>query len=675
MNDTSNPIPSADVRDGEGAWSLSAIRAWFASDTSHRDHETLRRLVEGLPDDLDALHATGELLIDQGAPGVALAIARDGLQRHPDAPSLLLLDGKAMLEQFRSDGASSRDVSARAKTSERVVACCRKLIDARHYEQAVELATRALELFKKDGRFALLHSRALIGAARYDEAQDVLVAYRETFPSQPRLKTLHCRCLLELGRHREAADLSTKILEAQPNEYIAQVLRCRALLEYGDFEKAEQQADIALSSRPGDTTLLTVKGRALLEQGRGGEFCSALTPSAIPGGGSTTALWNVYARSLEQAGRWQEIVDWLEPVVTGGGEVSPGVFEALSLAYNRLGRTDKAEEIYRKLSQGLSKIVPDDLVTGLKDARSAGPSSLPNSTLTAHVLDRLWELADQTKWTREAWTDRLRWGGGAQRILRNLIMVRSKRAHEVVALTDYVDMAAYKQAVASGRSCLITGAHYGAYGAVAAMFMDSGVPTCLLSKFAIPQEDLPDNVVRVTASSHPRLFVKAIQQAVSEGRIIIVSGDIDTDLGAADKGYRLNLFGQDVSVASMPTRLAYQFKLPSIWLEGLFAEDRFQVRSRMLMPPPRDGERRDAFAERWWAAYLDEMTRVLRYDPSNLYFESGPVRRALLQTRGYASWGATLDVKVNWPGKSLEPGTEGLLPAADKGVQADVQIS
>ncbi len=584
----------------------------------------------------------------RGTSAGALWIAREGLKHHPDASSLLLLEARALLEEFHSAGTTDQDAPLRAKTMERLAACCRKLIEAQHYDQAAALATRALELSERDSRFALLHCRALIGAARYQEAEAATTSYLRTFPTQLRLRTFRCRCLFELGRYKEAADLAARILEVQPDDAMLQLLLCRALLEYGDLETAEQQADAALSSRPDDVALLTVRGRALLEQGRGGEFCTCLAPSAIPSGGRTTALWNVYARSLEQAGRWQEVVDWLEPVTRSGKTVTPGVYEALSSAYNRLGLADKAKQTYKELASLLSAIVPDDLATGLVKARSAGPMNLPNPTLTGHLLDRLWELADHERWSRTDWTERLCWGGGAQRILRNLMMVQPDRMEEIVALTDYGDMTAFEEIIARGQPCLLTGGHYGAYAAVVAMLVHRKIPTCVLSKYAIPPEFLPENFVCVTAASHPRIFLRSLQQAISEGRAIAVSGDIDTDLGSADKGYRLSLYGQEIDVAALPTRLAYQFGLPTLWLESLFEGERITMSSKTLATSP-DNETKEAFAERWWVAYLTEMTRVLSTDPANLYFETGPVRRALLERDHRCSAGPALRVEVPWP--------------------------
>ncbi len=599
-----------------------------------------------------ALHSEVRALVEAGKFAEAVERTEDSVQKGYLDAELAGLRCRALIGLGRRDEAEALADSAGrefADTARFAQLRARVLFELGRFEEAAETAKQALAEKPDDSALLVLHCRALFELKRHEEAEQVALKGLEANPDAEELVLWRCRSLFELGRQADVAEAAEAGLARWPDDLRLSLLLSRALLELGRFEEAAARAAAILERTPQDATALTVRGRALFALGRSKEFCSEAAPPEVSDDKNLLPLVTIYARSLESACEWDRITTWLEPHFQSGRALPLSAQEALSSAYQHLGRHDDAKGIYRRLVATTWNItLPHDLADGLmKRAIDFAPRTIPNSKMTPAVVDKLWSLADQNRWTRNEWIDRMRWGMGAQTLLRNIVMTQSPLLDQIIEQVDLEKWQDFETHILKGNSVIATGGHVGAHPAILATLIYRNIPTCVLSKYTIPDELIPKNFIFITATQDPRSTVRGIQKAVAEGRVIIVGGDNENDLETTDNGYAFLLFGQNVVAPSVPSRLAYQHKLPTIWIDALFSGNRICIKPETMLDAPR-AETKDDFAVRWWESYIDRMLPILSRDPANLYMESGLIRRALLESHHPVHGARKLDLAVGW---------------------------
>ncbi len=614
--------------------------------------EAAERAIQALeadhPDDLRVAILSAELLVRKGDLDAALTIVQARLREQPDTLGLHRLEVRALLDkkdfaavlQRTRQSLSGFDLDANL-----MIYRCRALLALSRFEEAEALCRQGAEKYEADGRFLALNARALYELQRFVEAERMARKALEADPSDLSLALLRCRSLFEMGHCLDATEAAEAVLAKRPKDGRFGFLRCRALLEIGHYEAAIEQAEVFLAKEPNDETLLGIKGRALLGLGRPMEFCQENPPPKLTTDVGTTPFWQIYAKALEASGSWQASIDWLEPHFKAGRKIP---YVALSTAYLRRGRRDEAEAVYRRAAEAMAAKLPQDLTAALLHSDSYQPKRIPNPTMTGAAVERLWSWADKERWSQSAWLARMRWGQGAQILLRNLLLSHADRLQELLPLVDISGLEVCERELEQGRSVIMTGGHLGAYPMALAALAMRRIPVLLVTKFAMPANYLLPYSQGISATSSPLTTFRGLREATKRPKVVFLLSDTNADLETGDRGYCFSLLDQQVVAPSFPPWLAHRLQLPTFWVQALFHGDRIRL-STAKMAEPTAEEARDAFAARWWRAHLGHMLRLTGGDPSNLYLDAGPLRQALIGIPPYAKSARNLPLAIERP--------------------------
>ncbi|MEQ8653352.1 MAG: tetratricopeptide repeat protein [Kiloniellales bacterium] len=507
---------------------------------------------------------------------------------------------------------------------------CRSLAKLDRNLETEEVAQRALAHHPGNKALTQFYCRALVRRGAFEAAVRVGRDGLGKHPGDYELSLLVCQSLMNLGRSLEVAEVAQRALEQVPGDRTLTRVKCAALIHRGAYEEANTEASAFLNANQQDPAFLVIKGQALLRLNRPQEYCREVAAPPLSDLKNSSGAIGIYSQCLERTGAWQAIIDYLEPGIKAGYPLPVGAQDALSAAYIKQGRKEDAESLYDSIVKAQGPQLSNDLSADIARARELFPLVLPNSEMSQTALDRLWSFADQGTWSRTEWTDRIRWGYSCQRVMMTLVMSRFKEAGTLMKLVEHCDLEPIEAEIAAGRSLVLTGGHVGAGPTVIAALVEREIPTVVLSRYATPESQLPGNVRCITASSHPLSTFRAIRDALSEPRVLVVAGDVDRDLDLSDSGYIVTLFGNDVVAQSMPPWLAHQNRLSTYWVQALFHGDRVRISSSKMLTPEPKKELKDAFAARWYDIYLRRFLGLLRAEPANLYMVNGPVFRALL---------------------------------------------
>lgn len=505
---------------------------------------------------------------------------------------------------------------------------CRSLMKLDRNLEMEKIAQRGLAHRPGDKALAQLKGKALVGRGAYEEAAELVRDALDKHPDDYELSALLCRSLVSLGRDLEAEEVAQRALSKFPGDRALTRVKCLALLHRGAYEEANTEASAFLSENQGEPVFLVIKGQALLRLNRAQDYCREVTPPPLSDFKRSSGAIGIYAQCLEQSGAWQAIIDYLEPGIKAGHPLPGSAQAALSAAYIKQGRRVDAESLYDSIVKAQEPRLAKDFSENIARIRELFPLVLPDSKLSQTALDRLWSFADQGKWSRAEWTDRICWGHSIQRLMLAWILSDLHRTSEIMKLVEHCDLDAVEAEIAAGRSLLLTGGHMGAFPAILAAFAEREVPSILVSRYAIPQARLPRNMMCLTASPHPLTTYRAIKDGLSEPRVLLLAGDMDRYLGQSERGYTVTLFGNDVLAPSTPPWIAYHTNLETYWSQAMFHGNRIRITaSKMIAPEP--GESKEALATRWQGSYLKRYLALLRSDPSNICMQGGPVLRAL----------------------------------------------
>lgn len=373
---------------------------------------------------------------------------------------------------------------------------------------------------------------------------------------------------------------------------------------------------------------MIAKGKALLEAGQPAKALEEMRrPDDITAEKRVTWV-RTYVMALRETGAFQEIVDLLEPHLGESGNLGPLVQDALGEAYERLGRVDDAQKLFRSKLFVPEIKIEGSLRAALMRAEEIKPIKLPNRGITQPLLDRFWALADQTKWKRDEWTNQIRRGLASQAILRGLAFTDSAHAQElreIVQVKSYDNLLALSRA---GKPCMAVGTHLGPVMAIVPVLQDYAIPASIMTGLPMPSELQTEYINFIYTKRRSLATLREIDKAVSNGRVLCMAVDVDEGLGDGDKGYSFPIFGHEVRVFSMVTRIIHRYKLPSFLTPLVFKDDGIGA-TAISLPEPGDGEDADSFAARWWQAYMDQYVQLLKGDPRNLLIVGGMVYRAL----------------------------------------------
>lgn len=438
---------------------------------------------------------------------------------------------------------------------------------------------------------------------RFDEAEALVARFNEQRKDDPQFLKAVKR--LERRKHRTAVEAHRKTIE-----------QGRTLLEAGDAAAA-----LKIMRRPDDVT------------------------------SERQANWvRLYVSALAQTGAYQEIVDLLEPHLAESGKLGPRVQDTLGEAYERLDRVEDAQNLYRSQLFAPEVAIEGSLRSALSRAEDFRPVKVPNRSFPQQMLDRLWSLADQSKWNREDWTTLVRRGLAAEEILRGLAFSTGKHAEEMGEIVHAHDYDGLLDLSRAGKPCVAVGTHLGPIMAIVPVMKHYAIPAAMLTGLPMPNEFQTDHIKFIYTKRRSLATLREIDKAVGDGRVLCMAVDVDEGLGSGDKGYAFEIFGHKVRVFSMVTRIIHRYKLPSFVTPMLFKDDGIDA-TAITLPEPREDEDQDAFAARWWQAYMDHYLKILEGDPRNLTIFSGMVYRALNKSQESLEGARDLPISI---GKSLE---------------------
>ncbi len=390
------------------------------------------------------------------------------------------------------------------------------------------------------------------------------------------------------------------------------------------------------------------QGMNLLDSGKAAEALEVMErPDDVLS--EEQATWvRVYVTALVRTGAFQAVVDLLEPHLAESAKLGPVIQDALGEAYERLNRTEDAQNLYRSQLFAQEVKIEGSLRSALAKAEDHKAIRIPNRSITQPMLDRLWSLADQSKWTREEWTIQVQRGLAAEAILRGLAFTTGEHAREMGDIVHVHDYDGLLDLSRAGKPCVAVGTHLGPIMAIVPVMHHYAIPAAIMTGLPMPSEFQTEHIKFIYTKRRSLATMREMDKAVAEGRVLCMAVDVDEGLGSGDKGYSFTIFGHKVRVFSLVTRIIHRYQLPSFVTPMLFKDDGIDA-TAIPLPEPREGEDQDSFAARWWQAYMDHYVAVLKGDPRNLTIFGGMVYRALTKNEESLEGARELPISIGEP--------------------------
>jgi len=227
--------------------------------------ELFRQILAAEPDDLEAARERVRSLADAGDAAGALGAVRDGLQRHPTSPDLLL--SRAAIEREQGGPAAALQTydqalalrpgdpgAAAAKAS-----LLHELALGADRQAAAELLREAVEL---DPASREAFADYLLVLARADRSADVIRAYESRPPEMtpdPDVLATVARCYRDEGDFGRAEEMCRALFEEEPGDPDVALAWVTTRSESGNPEGAREAAGQALLHQPRNLRLLFLK--------------------------------------------------------------------------------------------------------------------------------------------------------------------------------------------------------------------------------------------------------------------------------------------------------------------------------------------------------------------------------------------------------------------------------
>ena len=235
--------------------------------------------------------------------------------------------------------------------------------------------------------------------------------------------------------------------------------------------------------------------------------------------------------------------------------------------------------------------------------------------LDSQAVAWAWELADKSAWERAEWLRAAAWGKEARLLVRQWREALPAQAHQLDALFEDVDLGALHAAMMHSDTCILAGAHLGPSAAAVSLLQQLNRPLWTLGTPDRARREEP-NLIQVGASNTATM--RTLLRIVKQGATIGLMAD-GFSMGET---IAVEFLGRRIELSVLPPRLIRAYRATSLWCCPLWHGRRIVLDVERL-PDPLPGEPRGEWTQRWLAAYLDKVARVMRGRPENLGLFSG----------------------------------------------------
>ena len=344
---------------------------------------------------------------------------------------------------------------------------------------------------------------------------------------------------------------------------------------------------------------------------------------------ATPAVFQLLMRkagALQQLGDVESAIDTIAEAIA----LQPGDEGALDelcyLMAAKSRRREEAKPFRARLRDVQARQLPDRLADGLAMIweRTA------DVALDEGAVEWAWELADKSAWDRGAWQTAAAWGKEASLLLRRWWQTMPTAAlGQLDELVDKPDMSKLFAASIEREACFLIGAHVGPMAALVNMFARGNRPFRAVGS---PDRDRLDDETVIPVIPNSVAVMRAIMAQIRDGATIGITADDPTYTR-----HRLSLkfLGRQVELPAPVPKLIRRYDAASFWCNSLWRNGRIVIELEPL-PDYAQDEPRDAWIQRWFAAYLGKLEIAMRGRPENLGLYSGiwaNVNRTVIRER------------------------------------------
>jgi len=357
--------------------------------------------------------------------------------------------------------------------------------------------------------------------------------------------------------------------------------------------------------------------RALLANGKNRAAVEVVEKSGITFSKSSSFKLQ-FARALRSVRRYDEAADIMVELSNADPDNSilrRQCASALAMA----GRQQEALGAYQHDLDVRAEGLPETLVEGLeKISARLEDANIPTARFE-WAYQRLKDLGVEPV-DRDAWEKRVRWINLADYLILDWLECNPEQGDQVMALIDGVEAGAKKirdNITADKGAFLVTG-HIGALFAGPAAFVASGLDGVWVASTPVIDSGPAAGRILSTSSTDEMGLARAIMSAVKGGRIVTIAID-----GAGVPNLpRRTLFNRQVGLSDYVPRTCYRTGIKSFFSISLWDADRIKT-DVIALPTPNAGETRDAFVDRWFDAYINEIKAVFINHADNLRMSGG----------------------------------------------------
>ena len=316
------------------------------------------------------------------------------------------------------------------------------------------------------------------------------------------------------------------------------------------------------------------------------------------------------AEALRKLKNLDGAINALASAVELGPDNEPALSQ-LSALMVQAGRTAEAKQYRDRLFELQARRLPERLSDGLRDLWQQASDNPIDST----AVEWAWELADKATWQRAEWQVAATWGMQSRLLLRNWAQWVPHKADQLDALLEERDLGDLSAVANRGGPCLIVGAHVGPSPGAAKFLRRAKLQFHLLANADLV---VAHGKTYISVKPDPVATLRPLVEKLRSGGRIAIMGDSPL----AWQSYAVAFLGRQVELPAIVPRLIQSCGAASFWCCPLWRDGRIALEFERL-PDPMQGEPRDEWSQRWFAAYLDRLERVMRGRPENLGLFSG----------------------------------------------------
>ncbi len=491
------------------------------------------------------------------------------------------------------------------------------LLRAQRPDDTLSLLSEAGETEKQQSWYWSSVFRAYWIAGKFEEAQQAIERAIELDPDSTDLRLKWANLLLHRSEFAAAETAIRDLLARSPDSLPALKLACRIHVRLAHWEDALTAAQSAARMAPDDLECRSNLGSVLLSLGRPADALQALADFKAPSGTDSRQLAQLdllIARAQAAVGDANAAISSLQKVL----QLAPDHDQATNVLAKLLieqGRSADARPLLAKVRRKQLSSMPATLAEGL------GQLAQRIRQLPAESPASLWAfgLADQSRWNWEDWRAAVAWSDAAWQLLLQWWKWQPEKRGEILDLIEKTDLQPLLSASAAGRGCVLAGAHVGISPAGVCLLGSLGIPFKVMGTADASSADEESDIV-IPLRENMNSTVRDIVEHLEGGGAIGVACD-----DAIGQTIEMPFLGQQVRLPQFIPKLVRRHAAASFWWQPLWRSEKIIVELEPL-PQPSDSESDDAWAERWYEAYLARLAQVYRGDPRNVRLASGIAR-------------------------------------------------